>query len=639
MRNLQPQGFGLSYTTTSASSANSGNSDADNNADLHLMLLDWLRKAENSTPETEFRRISAEDLEFYAGRQDSAEVLQELENQKRPSETYNEIKPKIDMLVGLAAQVRNDMQLVPVGEEDEPLTELMTGVLKHFQKKLNTRDKEMEAFGYVAKAGRGLVELYVNTDNPFKPEIKFKFHKGHTFYIDPNFQEYDLSDARYVFVDHWITEDEAKRIYKDFDSDSVRIAGMERNSDYPIFWDEANELYRLVVGWYRKTEDVYWFVSPFTGKPDYVKVADWAKFTKSLDDINAEIKNGKDVLKNGGKEVQTPQPVKGIKPFTYFAIFDGSKILSQGVNTYWHEDFPYVFIGAYKDDNNNNWFSAITMMKDPQVGLNTMRRQLVHLLQTSPKGILQHESGAVLDIEEYERRGSDPTYHMELAAGGLEKVRFSQQPQINPIYQTFGEVCVQSMKDSSGIQDSLMGIQTTSREPGVTVRMRQETGFAVLYVLFKNFSKSSELITKKLFSLIQQYVDEPTIIRIEGPNGANLLKINTQINPQVTGFNDITVGEFDMVIEEGVESTTMRMAIAQWLIEYSQNNPGVIPPDIILEYSNVPFSVKQRVREYTAQQAAAAQAAQQQEFDLKSRELDIKEKAATAKANGGGENK
>jgi hypothetical protein len=633
MRHIQPNGFGVTYISDKLSASKEKESEKDEMTSLHAKLLDWLRRAENSTPEMEFRKVSAEDLDFYAGRQDSVEVLQALENQKRPCEVYNEVKPKIDMLVGLSAQVRNDMELIPVGTEDEALAELMNGVLKHFLKKLEIRDKEMEAFEYTAKAGRGLVELFVDTSNPFKPEIKFLFHKGHRFWIDPNFQEYDLSDARYLFIDRWLPEEDIKQVIPDFDGYAVQNFSMERPSDYPIFWDEASELYRLVQCWYRKTEEGYWFLSPFTGKPDFVKKNDWQKFVDTLEEINQGIDNGEDVLQNGGQKVELPTPVPGFKKFIYYAVLDGSKIHSHGVNTYWHEDFPFTFIGAYRDDNLNNWFGAITMMKDPQRGINTMRRQLVHLLQTAPKGILLHETGAVLDIEEYEKRGSDPTYHMELSAGGLGRVQFSNQPQINPIYQSFGEVCVQSMKDSSGIQDSLMGVQTSSREPGVTVRLRQETGFAVLYVLFHNFSKSRKIITKKLLALIQQYVDEPTMVRIEGQNGAMLMQVNTQLNPQVQGYNDITAGEFDIWVEEGVESTTMRMAIAQWLTDFAMNNPNVIPPDVILEYSNVPFSVKQQVKQWMAMQQQREDEFRKAELELQARELDIKEKAATAKSS------
>ena len=60
------------------------------------------------------------------------------------------------------------------------------------------------------------------------------------------------------------------------------------------------------------------------------------------------------------------------------------------------------------------------------------------------------------------------------------------------------------------------------------------------------------------------------------------------------------------------------MAIAEILSEYSHNNPGAIPPDVVLEYSGVPFTVKQRV-----QQTSIAQQQQQQANLEADREVEI----------------
>ena len=120
------------------------------------------------------------------------------------------------------------------------------------------------------------------------------------------------------------------------------------------------------------------------------------------------------------------------------------------------------------------------------------------------------------------------------------------------------------------------------------------------------------------------------MVRNEGENGMMLAQVNTQVNPQVQGFNDITAGEFDVYVEEGIESTTMRMAIAQWLTDFAMNNPNLIPPDVIMEYSNIPFSVKQQVKQWIAAQQEREDEFKRAELKLQERELDIKEKAATS---------
>jgi hypothetical protein len=302
------------------------------------------------------------------------------------------------------------------------------------------------------------------------------------------------------------------------------------------------------------------------------------------------------------------------------------------------KEFPIVLCGAYKDDDENRWFSAVNQMKDPQRSKNTLNRQLLHLLQTLPKGILQHEAGAVLNIEEYETQSADPTFHLELARGGLDKVRFQSQPPISPLYQSLDMAYGQAMKDTSGIQNELMGVQTTSREPGVSVRARQETGIAVIFVLFNNYRKFRRKAAEIHFKLLQQYVTDPTIIRIENEKGRYLINANTQMNPQNEGFNDVSSLEYDLVMDDSVFTATMRHTIAQMLTEYSHQNPGSVPPDLILEYSSVPFSVKERMRQFyqQQQQMAAEQAAREQdrldaEMDLKEEELNIKRAEALGK--------
>ena len=92
MRHIQENGFGTVFGSGKVEKA-----DDTELTTLHSKILKWIQQGETSTPEMEFRKVSAEDLEFYAGRQDTPEVLMALEAQKRPSEVYNEVKPNLDL--------------------------------------------------------------------------------------------------------------------------------------------------------------------------------------------------------------------------------------------------------------------------------------------------------------------------------------------------------------------------------------------------------------------------------------------------------------------------------------------------------------------------------------------------------------
>jgi hypothetical protein len=586
----------------------------------HLQLLDWLSDAEGSTPETDWREVGPEDYRFYAGDQDSDEVKEALKAQKRPITVFNEIKPKIDMLIGLAAQTRFQPDVVPVGTEDEPLADLIKGALYHYSKKTKLIRKEVECFEHSTKSGRSLLYFYINKENPFKPTIMTRRIQGASFILDPQSFEYDMSDARFLFIDKWMTEEDIKANWPGVNVEMVKQHSGYAGNGYPAFWNEQDDLYRVIECWYRKYEKMTWFTNPLTGKVESLRPAEFKQF---VDTLAAGIPQPDGTT---SPPVPAPESVDSMVRKTYYMIFTDVFKIEGGPSPYRWKGFPASLFGAYKNDNTNTWFSAIKMMKDPQGSLNTMRRQLSHLLQTLPKGMLKHEAGAILNIAEYEKNSADPSFHLEIAKGMFEKVGFEKQPGISPIYNQYDLTMAQSMKDSSGVQDDLMGIQNTSREPGVTVQMRQQTGLAVLYILFDNFRESRLEAGRILLSMIQQYVTQEELIRIRGQEGMQLIKINSQMNPQSPDFNDISVGEYDLEVEETIENATMRLAIAQMLTDFSQNNPNSIPPDLVLEYANMPFTVKQRVKASWEQQQKLQQENLDADRALKIQELDTKVK-------------
>jgi hypothetical protein len=576
----------------STSIGTSNSSLKDDDLALLNKVLNWLKYTEGADSEANWLVEAEEDYAFYAGEQDTTEVLLALAEQKRPALTYNQIKPKVDVVIGLAGQNRQLPSAFPVEHNDEALVELANGVIKFFRRESGLADNEMVCFEHAVKSGRSWLHFYIDGENPFEPKIKTRFVHGRNFKLDPRSVNYDLSDARFVFLDFWYDKEEIQVKYPDFDTNLVSQL-QSSNSSYPLFYNAVEGTYRITECWYKTTEEVYWYRDPITQKPTKASVEDFAILKKQMRE-GITMPNGEqlvDVSFDG---------IKAWGTVYKYVIFSNCYIFEKGNSKHRWEGFPGVLFGGYKNDAENRWFGLITMMKDPQKGINTMRRQMQHLLQTSPKGILIHEVGAILDIEAYENKSAEPNYHMEVAAGALEKVKFTDQPSISPVYGQLIEVDGQFMKDVSGVQNDTLGIQTYSREPGITTQLRQGQNIAILYLLLDNFKKSRLHATKLLFSFIQQYVTEERVIRIEGQNGQQLMQINSQSNPGTAGFNDVSLGQYDFFVEEGIETVNSRNSVAQMLIDLSQNSPGSVPPDLIIEYSGAPFSVVQQLKQYSS---------------------------------------
>jgi hypothetical protein len=587
--------------------------------DLMLKLNAWLMFAERSVSYTLWLEEADEDYNFYAGHQDDLETIQKLEEEKRSNATFNEIKPKIDMLVGMAAQARQTPALIPVGVEDEALTEVMNGSLSHYRSAQKVGDKEMDGFEHVVKVGKAYLHPWMGGENPFEPDIMVSMLRGRDVVGDPDSVEYDLSDLRFVFISKWHDEDDIKGKFPAFDAERIKNLSQAAAGSLPVYFNEANDKYRIVECWYRKFVKLHWFKNPLTGRPDMLQEEDWLNFIKAL-------KKGIP-LGSSGQVLQSNEPPEDIIRMgkkVYYAIFSGNILIEHGPSPYKHGDIPLVLIGGYHDELNNKWFGSITSAKDPQVSLNVTRRQLVHLLQTAPKNILAHETGVIVNEEEYDERSSEPNFRLEIRAGKFDKWKFTEQPQISPVYTMLDDVFQQSIKNQTGVQDALLGIQTSSREPGVTQQKRIETNIAVLYTLFKNFRKSRIRLAELMVSMIQQYITAEKVLRIEGPKGVQLLQANTQLNPQMEGFNDLSYGKYDARIDEDVENTTIRGFILEMLSNFGQANPGTIPPELLIEYSNLPYSAKQEVKAFNEQQRMMQEQARQEEMDLKETELKLK---------------
>lgn len=605
----------------------------------HETVLQWLRDSLSSTAETEYRKKALESYQFYSNVQDTTENIVKLGDLKRPTSVFNEVKPKIDMLVGMAAQAPTTSTAVPVGGEDEALTEVMNAVLFHYTKKLEINRKRNKCFEHTCKSGRSLHWFWIDGDsNPFKPTPKSKRWRGDQFYCDPNAVTMDLTvdgDHRYLFLEQWVTEEVLKRMVpKGYDVEMLKVS--PREPDGLTFWNEAQDLYRLMEGWYFIDEKVYWFVNPISGTEEGLteeQYSDWKKACLEGIPLDPQAREVFQLTTQQFREWESSAVMERYRKWPYYRIFSDTIVIVNERSPMKWPGIPGILYGAYKDDDNNTWLSVIEAAKEPQRALNTIMRQLVYLLQTLPKGILVHEVGAILDIERYESNSAEPNYHLEVAAGALDKIKWEKQGTISPVYQQLISTFIMFIKSATGIHDDLMGIETSSREPTSTLRARQQTSFAVLYILFDNFRVSRFRETKLLLSLIQQYVTAPEWVRITGPQGAQMMQINTQLNPENAGFNDISAVEYDMEVDEINETTTIRMMIASILSEFNSQNPNSIPPDVMLEYMNMPFSVKQRIRDHWMQQQQIEQEERNRAYELELLKLGVTAEAKQEKTS------
>ena len=127
--------------------------------------------------------------------------------------------------------------------------------------------------------------------------------------------------------------------------------------------------------------------------------------------------------------------------------------------------------------------------------------------------------------------------------------------------------------------------------------------------------------------VIPQFYTADQVYRIEGTNGQQFVRVNQQVLQQdpiagavVSTLNDLSQGEFDIVVSDVEASTTQRQAQLWNLVDAigKLGVPGDLVFDIVVDLSDIPNKeeVKQRWTQRQEQQAQAAQQQAQAQMEL-----------------------
>ena len=151
--------------------------------------------------------------------------------------------------------------------------------------------------------------------------------------------------------------------------------------------------------------------------------------------------------------------------------------------------------------------------------------------------------------------------------------------------------------------------------------------------LFDNLRAAKKKVANLLWGrrghagVIPQFYTAEKVFRVEGVNGQEFVTVNQQVAEQdptagtiVHTLNDLSQGEFDIVIADVEDSTTQRQAQMWALVDAVSRLgvPGDLVFDIILDLSDIPQKeeIKQRWQQRQESQAKAAQDEMQMKLQL-----------------------
>jgi hypothetical protein len=195
---------------------------------------------------------------------------------------------------------------------------------------------------------------------------------------------------------------------------------------------------------------------------------------------------------------------------------------------------------------------------------------------------LLFETGAFANPAKAKKEWGDPTKAVELAAGGLNKIKPREGVQLPPGVTDFMTFAISSIRDVTGVNIEMLGLREGD-QPGIVESMRTKAGLTILAGVFDAIRLYRKRQGILLAEFVTRFLSDGRLIRIWGPQGQQFIPLIRQ--PDVV--------EYDIVIDESPASRDVKEKT--WIV-LQQLVPGMvqqgiqIPPETF-DYLPLPESL------------------------------------------------
>jgi hypothetical protein len=573
---------------------------------------------------------------FFRGDQWRMEDKAKLKKVGRPYLTINKIKPTIKNVKG--EQIRNRAETA-FRPRSEGLTEVATALTKVFKQiadnnQLNWKRSQMFDDGIITS--RGFLDVRIDKTDSQGGEVRICNVNPKNVVIDPDADEYDPDSWSDVIVTKWYTADDIAVLFSKADAEELRNRdsffpygydsidtyrdrfGDRRSAFYSSDYDQSNveRTIRVIDRQYRVLDKQKFFVERETG--------DMRAIPEDFDDNRIAF-----FTDTFGFAI-TSQLVRRIK----WTVVADNVVLHDEWSPYDH----FTIVPYFPDFRYGRTLGMVEDLISPQENLNKVRSQELHVVNSSANGGWKVKTGTLtnMTLEELEERGAQTGLVVEVSdMEGAEKIQPNNTPQgLDRISYKSEE----DIKTISGVSDSMQGFDRED-VAAKAIQAKQQSGQMNLVSVLDNLNRTDTILARNILCLIQGFYTEERLIAITGSSTTQepeFLTVN-QVTPEGTIINDLTMGEYDVVVtsvpyRDTSEDSQFEQALAL-------REAGVQIPDTVLVKNSRLDNKQEIIKEMTGNQdspegqAAAALQQRGAEAEVSKVEAEVVEKQSKAQLN------
>jgi len=540
--------------------------------------IEFLRQAAEA--DTTNRAEALDDVKFAAGDQWPVEIQNSRTLEARPCLTINKVDAYCRQITNQQRQQRPRIKCQGMNNEtDAKMAEIITGICRHVEVNSNADHAYDTAFDFAVRMGWGYWRVttdYVRPDS-FDQEIYIKpIDNPFTVYFDPNSVAPDGSDAEKCLITIVMSKENFRKMYPDADdggSFSARGTG-DSNTE----WVTKHDI-RIAEYFYSRIISTH-----------LVLLSDG---TTAYED---ELPDAGVMDMAGIYEVSRRKTFK--KQIKWCKV-TAMEVLEEGT---WAGKFIPV-VPTYGQqcvvDNKRKKFGLVRMAKDPQRMYNFWQTSMTESVALAPRAKWIMAEGQD-EGHEAEWAGANNTSYAYLR---YKMTDINGQPAPPPIRQTPEQPPAAIMAASASITQDLqavVGIVDPNQLPsgnisGKALQGQQQQIDMTNFHYYDNLTRSIAHTGRIILDLIPKIYSQERVMRIIGDDGKpELITINQKTGQQDQNgiemvLNDVTIGEYDVVMETGPGYNTKRQEAVDSMMTLLAADPNLMNQAGDLIFRNMDF--------------------------------------------------
>jgi len=514
------------------------------------------------------RSEALEDLKFAAGDQWPVEIQNSRTLEARPCLTINKVDAYCRQIANQQRQQRPRMKAHGMNTQaDEHMADVISGIFRHIEVQSDADAAYDTAFDFAVRMGWGYFRITTDyyKDDSFDQEIYIKpIDNPFTVYFDPNSTMPDGSDAEKVLITTVMSKAAFRKQYPDAD-DGTGFT-QRGTGDTLSEWIMKDDI-RLAEYFYVEREAA-----------TLVLLSDGTSAYE--DELTEEIRAA---MEEQGVTIVDKR--RSIRKSVKWCKLTGIQVLEEGTWAGKYIPIIPVYGQQLTVENRRKKFGLVRFAKDPQRMYNFWTTSITESVALAPK--------AKWLLAE----GQDEGHENEWAMANIKAMpvlRYKQtdidgRPAPAPQRLQPEPPPTGIMAAAAGITSDLqqvVGIFDPNQLPtgnisGKALQGQQQQIDMTNFHYYDNLTRSIRQAGRVILDLIPKIYDRERVLRIIGDDGKpELLTIN-QFGKDEEGvervLNDVTIGEYDVVMETGPGYNSKRQEAAEAMMAVIQADPTLMP--------------------------------------------------------------